>query len=216
MKKFTLPKDGGLLEEGLPNGVKHTYERIPAHIYEDEELACERLGEKTEDLDIDVSGASSLKGLQVNGKSMDVDCSGASKLSVSGNFSKEVGIEVSGAGVMTYNGDSDALEADLNGASSLKCEGKYSTTDIRCSGASKAELKGKGNHAEYDCSGASAINAEEFSVMKAEVELTGASSLKISVSDVLNYNVSTSSKMTYYGDPTLYNKSSSANVVKGR
>ena len=46
MKKFTLPKDGGLIEAGLPNGVKHTYERIPAHIYEDEELACERLGEK--------------------------------------------------------------------------------------------------------------------------------------------------------------------------
>ena len=46
MKKFTLPKDGGLIEAGLPNGVKHTYERIPAHIYEDEELACERLAEK--------------------------------------------------------------------------------------------------------------------------------------------------------------------------
>ena len=49
MKKFTLPKDGGLIEAGLPNGVKHTYERIPAHIYEDEELACERLGEKIVD-----------------------------------------------------------------------------------------------------------------------------------------------------------------------
>ena len=41
MKKFSLPKDGGLIEAGLPNGVKHTYERIPAHIYEDEELAKE-------------------------------------------------------------------------------------------------------------------------------------------------------------------------------
>ena len=49
MKKFSLPKDGGLIEAGLPNGVKHTYERIPAHIYEDEELACERLGEKIVD-----------------------------------------------------------------------------------------------------------------------------------------------------------------------
>ena len=46
MKKFSLPKDGGLIEAGLPYGVKHTYERIPAHIYEDEELACERLAEK--------------------------------------------------------------------------------------------------------------------------------------------------------------------------
>ena len=33
MKKFTLPKDGGLIEEGLPNGIKHTFEHIPAHIY---------------------------------------------------------------------------------------------------------------------------------------------------------------------------------------
>ena len=46
MKKFSLPKDGGLMEAGLPNGVKHTFERIPAHIYEDEDIACERLAEK--------------------------------------------------------------------------------------------------------------------------------------------------------------------------
>ena len=46
MKKFSLPKDGGLIEAGLPNGIKHTYERIPAHIYEDEEAASERLAEK--------------------------------------------------------------------------------------------------------------------------------------------------------------------------
>ena len=41
MKKFTLPKDGGLIEEGLPNGVKHTFEHIPAHIFEDEDAASE-------------------------------------------------------------------------------------------------------------------------------------------------------------------------------
>ncbi len=46
MKKFSLPEDGGLIEAGLPNGIKHTYERIPAHIFEDEEAASERLAEK--------------------------------------------------------------------------------------------------------------------------------------------------------------------------
>ncbi len=46
MKKFSLPKDGGLIEAGLPNGIKHSYERIPAHIFEDEEAASERLTEK--------------------------------------------------------------------------------------------------------------------------------------------------------------------------
>ena len=47
MKKFSLPKDGGLIEAGLPNGIKHTFERIPAHIYEDETAASERLAEKS-------------------------------------------------------------------------------------------------------------------------------------------------------------------------
>ena len=46
MGKFTLPRDGGLIEAGLPNGIKHSYERIPAHIFEDEEAACARLAEK--------------------------------------------------------------------------------------------------------------------------------------------------------------------------
>ena len=49
MKKFSLPKDGGLIEAGLPHGVKHTYERIPAHIYEDEVSASERLADKIVD-----------------------------------------------------------------------------------------------------------------------------------------------------------------------
>ena len=46
MKKFSLPKDGGLIETELPNGVKHTYERIPAHIFEDEEVASSKIAEK--------------------------------------------------------------------------------------------------------------------------------------------------------------------------
>ena len=46
MKKFSLPKDGGLIEQNLPNGIKHTFEKIPAHIYEDEVAASERLAEK--------------------------------------------------------------------------------------------------------------------------------------------------------------------------
>ena len=46
MKKFSLPKDGGLIEAGLPNGIKHSYERIPAHIFEDEDAASEIIADK--------------------------------------------------------------------------------------------------------------------------------------------------------------------------
>ena len=49
MKRFTLPKDGGLIEAGLPNGIKHTFERIPAHIHEDEEAASKVIARKIAD-----------------------------------------------------------------------------------------------------------------------------------------------------------------------
>lgn len=171
---------------------------------------------KADDLDIDISGASSLKDLHVNGKSMEVDCSGASKVSVSGNFSREVGIEVSGASRMTYAGDCETLEADMSGASSFKCEGKHSTADIKCSGASNAEFAGKVGKAEYECSGASSIDAEKYITRTVSVELTGACKAKVHAEDDLYYNVSRSSKITYYGDAKLHNRSADNNVVKGR
>ena len=39
MKHFTLPKDGGLIEEGLPDGILHGFERIKAKIYDESRKA---------------------------------------------------------------------------------------------------------------------------------------------------------------------------------
>ena len=49
MKKFSLPKDGGLIEAGLSRGILHSYERIPAHVYEDEEIASSRIADEVVD-----------------------------------------------------------------------------------------------------------------------------------------------------------------------
>ncbi len=46
MKKFSLPKDGGLIEAGLPKGILHSFERIPAHVYDDEEIASASIADE--------------------------------------------------------------------------------------------------------------------------------------------------------------------------
>ena len=38
MKHFTLPKDGGLIETGLPLGILHSYEKISAEIRTDMDI----------------------------------------------------------------------------------------------------------------------------------------------------------------------------------
>lgn len=45
MGNFSLPKDGGLIETGLPKGILHSYERIPAEIFKDESKACSQLAD---------------------------------------------------------------------------------------------------------------------------------------------------------------------------
>ena len=171
---------------------------------------------KTDRLDLDLSGATSLRGLQINGNNMEADCSGAASLELTGNFSQGVDIDLSGAAKIDYKGNSDTLESDISGASDLYCNGHFETAKITCSGASNAELEGKAMTAEYECSGASSIDAEDFLVKTAEVGLTGASKAKVNASDDLYHDVSRASKMTYYGNAELHNMNADSNIVKGR
>ena len=171
---------------------------------------------KAEDLEIEISGASSISDLLVNGKKLEANCSGASNASISGNFTDEVELDLSGAVKLEYNGNSDILDADLSGASRLNCNGNFSTCTIVCTGASNAEISGKGVKADFECTGASSIEAKEFIVKTAEVELTGASKAKVYATDNLYHNVTRASKMTYYGEGKLHNRNEDPNIVKGK
>lgn len=45
MKHFTLPKDGGLLENSVPKGILHAYEKILTEVYDDSSEASEQISE---------------------------------------------------------------------------------------------------------------------------------------------------------------------------
>ena len=45
MKHFSLPKDGGLIEVGIPHDILHSYERILTHIYDEQELASKTVAD---------------------------------------------------------------------------------------------------------------------------------------------------------------------------
>lgn len=45
MKHFTLPKDGGLIEAGLPKGIRHAYEKVNTEIFEDSTSASDKIAD---------------------------------------------------------------------------------------------------------------------------------------------------------------------------
>ena len=138
--------------------------------------------------------------------------SGASKADIGSGFSSShaVDFELSGASKV----DIDNMKAGnanfgLSGAS--KASGNIEMADGRfdLSGASSLELEGSANDVDIQASGASHVELADFSVVDADVNLSGASGATINASGRLDGNMSGASRITYLGNPTLGSVSAS-------
>jgi hypothetical protein len=152
-----------------------------------------------------------------------LDLSGASSGSVSGfKTDKDFALQLSGAGSLDVELETGDFNADVSGASDLKLDlkavsfdgeasgsstikGKLETgkTDIRLTGASDAKITGSGSDIRLNASGASGAGLVDFNVKTANVSLSGASDADIDVSDTLDLDISGSSTLNYYGNPTI-------------
>lgn len=170
---------------------------------------------KADGLDVDLSGASSLKGLTVTAGSLSVDCSGAASFGIEGRFDGDVDMELSGAANGRFVGTGVLFEGELSGASNLEAELEFTTCELDCSGASDADLAGTVDRVSVDGSGACSIDARNLKSEYASVELSGASKAKVYADKELRYDIPRSCKMTYYGNAKLLNQSEDNNVIKG-
>ena len=169
----------------------------------------------TDNLLLATSGATEISDLNVNGRSLGIHFSGASKAEISGDFTGEVEMEISGASNGKFNISSAALDAELSGAGNILYTGNIKECGIECSGASKIQLSGKGSKISIEGSGACNIDARNFAAGYADIELSGVSKAKVNADKVLKYDISRTSKMTYFGNPELINLNDDYNVVKG-
>ena len=170
---------------------------------------------KASDLEVGLSGASSLNGLMVTANTLSADCSGASSFNIEGLFKGNVEMELSGAVSGRFSGRGDDFEGELSGACNLDAGLEFRSCDLNCSGASKAELAGKVDRLSIDGSGACSIDAKDLNADYASVDLSGASKAKVNADKELRYDIPRSCKITYYGNAKLINLSDDNNVIKG-
>ena len=131
--------------------------------------------------------------------------SGASKAKVTGfSSSHTVDFELSGASEADIsNITAGDTNFKLSGAS--EASGSIAMADgiFELSGASSLELEGSANDIDIGASGASHVKLSGFSVVDAEVNLSGASTATINASGRLDGDLSGASKLYYMGNPTL-------------
>lgn len=125
-----------------------------------------------------------------------VEFSGASRSDVTGFRNvKELGVSISGASSSTVEVDAERVMIDLSGASSVT-------------------LTGQAKRLQGDVSGATTLKAYDLKVASATVDISGASSARMHVTDKLDAQASGASNLTYRGSASLRSNTSGASSIR--
>lgn len=126
------------------------------------------------------------------------------------------GVNFSGASVSTIKGfeSDDDLDFILSGASDCQMDVGYRELNVDISGASRLRLYGLGDSIEGKISGASTLSAFDYPVREATLDASGASNVKVTVSDQLEVVASGASSVLYRGNPTVSSNVSGGSTVE--
>lgn len=122
----------------------------------------------------------------------------------------------SGASNSTVSGFiEDEFDLYLSGASVSQLSIESNTVNTIISGASDLTLTGDGNMLNVEASGASKVNSYRFTAEKATLNVSGASTVRVSVLNELEATASGASTVSYRGNPqTEISVSGSSQVLR--
>ncbi len=148
-----------------------------------------------------------------------LELSGASQGNVTDFTSlHDIDFKLSGASQMDISGvSSPDIILELSGASSIDGSMTMTNGSFDLSGASSITLDGSAQGIRVDASGASQANLDDFIILNARINLSGASDATVNISGQLTGDISGASTIYYIGDPTLIDVAESgASSVKPR
>jgi hypothetical protein len=200
---------------GMPGDVRRKMERgnykVNAYVAMPELNSVEMSGAshlvsngefQTASFSLELSGASSLKGLEMKANTADIRCSGASKYQMSGSV-KAARISLSGASKGTMESDGDDLTVDLSGSGKLDLTGVYDKADLELSAAAHIHIKGALETVRLSGSGAAKTDLTECPAKEVNLELSGASSARIVALDKLGVRLSGAASCHYKAGDNL-------------
>jgi Putative auto-transporter adhesin, head GIN domain len=126
------------------------------------------------------------------------------------------GIDFSGAtnSSVTGFGNIRDLDVELSGASKSTIDGDWDRVNVNISGASDLNLRGQGLSLGGDLSGASRLDAFDYPVDNADLDLSGASTARVLVGKTLKVSASGASTLRYRGNPDVRPNISGGSTVK--
>jgi hypothetical protein len=106
------------------------------------------------------------------------------------------------------------LEFELSGASRCDFDGTAQSLAFDLSGASELNLFGHSRYLDGELSGASKLNAFDLSAEESDLDLSGASSARVWITNFLDVEASGASRVRYKGNPGIKQKLSGGSSLR--
>lgn len=125
-------------------------------------------------------------------------------------------ISLSGASSLKTSGvlKSDRLVLDISGAAEADLSLDVDEFAVDLSGGGEVKLQGRADQLKLELSGAAEVEAFELDARIAEVGISGASEVDLSVSEELNVDISGAGEVNYKGNPEISQDISGAGKLK--
>ena len=145
---------------------------------------------------MELSGATSLRGLELSADYARIECSGASKFQLAGTLT-EARITLSGAAKGNWTGDCSTLLLNQSGSAKLELTGICNEARVELSAASHLLMKGSLGALLLTGSGAAKAELLDCPVNEARINLSGASSARMTVLDKFGVTLSGAARCQY-------------------
>ncbi|MFN2127344.1 MAG: GIN domain-containing protein, partial [Anaerolineales bacterium] len=123
-------------------------------------------------------------------------------------------VEFSGAAKSRIHGfDQHNMDINLSGASVTEMDVSLTEANIDMEGVSRLILSGSGEQLEARVSGASSLDAADYVVDYAVINVSGASKARVHAVKELNIDAAGGSSVRYQGDPMITSERSAASSI---
>lgn len=113
-----------------------------------------------------------------------------------------------------YGFDGHNMDINLSGASVTEMDVNLTNANIELEGVSRLNLTGKGERLEAEISGASNLDAAEYTVDFAVIDVSGASKARIHAIKELDIDASGGSSVRYTGDPMIRTERAAGSTIE--
>ena len=194
LESIEAVREGSTLRIGLAEGNYHLAER--PHV----SITLPTL----EELDVAGAAHATIQGFESD-RPFRARASGASTLDGSIKAG-DVEFDASGASTLKLAGSSHGAQLLASGASKLELANfdlKAEKVIVDLSGASSASVRGSARVAVLKAEAASRLQLPDLTLEAVDIALSGASNATCRVTSLLNYELSSASRLEYFGGPTI-------------